>query len=244
MRKEVSQMIKKLLMACGALVAFAALALPAIASASPVLTENGVAVAVGQKITGTQVGTSSLTTTDGTRTQLECSTGTMTGELVKNNGTEIEGKITSALFGGTGGQATGEPKPECTGESAFGNASVTAVVSSLAPWCLKSIGTNEFTIIGGNCGGIASNLKFILATTVVGNCEYESTGHLVGTYTTGGTSVVLTLSNTTHGNNAGEGSTNGFKRIAGSIACPSSVSLDMQLTLETDSAEVKPLVIS
>lgn len=237
-------MIKKLLMACGALVAFAALALPAVASATPVLTENGAAVAVGKKITGTQVGTSKMTTTDGTRTQLECSTGVMTGELTKNNGTEIEGKITSALFGGTGAQATGEPKPECTGETGFGNTSITAVVSEKAPWCLRSINppANEFTVSGGACPG-GGNIKFIMATTLVGNCEFESTGHLVGTFTTS-SSAVLTLSNTTHGNNTGEGSTNGFKRIAGSVFCPSSGSLDMSFTLETDSPTVEPLNIS
>ncbi|MGN6587093.1 MAG: hypothetical protein ACTHKT_06405 [Solirubrobacterales bacterium] len=239
-------MPKKLLIVCGALVLFAALALPAVAFASPVLTENGVAVAAGQKFIFTQLGTSKMTSTDGTRTLLECSTGMITGELIKNTGTEIEGKITSDLFGGTGAQAPGEPKPECTGEAAFGNFSRTAVVSEKAPWCVKTINPpkDEFTIVGGNCGGVASNIKFIIATTLVGNCELETTGHLVGTYTTNGTSAVLTLNNTAHGSGVGEGSTNGFKKIAGSAFCPSSGSYDMSFTLETDEATVKPLTIS
>ncbi|MGN6585933.1 MAG: hypothetical protein ACTHKT_00450 [Solirubrobacterales bacterium] len=168
----------------------------------------------------------------------------MAGEVVKNNGTEVEAKVNSAVFGGTGSQATGEPAPECTGESAFGNASVTAVVSEKAPWCLKTIGTSEFTMIGGTCGGATSNIKFILVTTLVGSCEYESTGHLVGTHTTGGTSGTLTLSNTAHGNNTGEGSTNGFKRISGSVFCPSSISWEFPFELEKDSPVTEPLTFS
>lgn len=230
-------MKKKLLMACGALAACAAL--PAVASASAVLTENGVAVAAGQKITGTQVGNSKLTTTDGTKTELECTTGTMTGELKKNNGSEIQGEITSVSFGGTGGQQFAGQEPECTGE--VGNATVTPVVSSKAPWCLSAIGADEFTIIGGTCGGATSNIRFIIDTTSFGECEYESTAHIVGTYVTNGTSAILSVTNVVHSSGSER---NGFKRIRGGIACPSSGSLDMSFTLETDSAEIKPLVIS
>lgn len=229
-------MAKNLFTVCMGLTVLAALALPATASASPVLTENGVAVAVGKKITATQVGTSKFTNTEGTRTQLECSTGTMTGELTKNNGSEIEGKITSLLFGGTGPQATGEPMPECTGESIFGNVSVTAVVSSVAPWCVRSAGEDKFAISGGACPG-GGTLKLKTVTTLAGTCEYESTGSMGGTYNTGGTSATLTVT-------SGHGTENGFKLIAGGFACPTSYMYDMQFTLETDSATVEPLTIS
>ncbi|MGN6587092.1 MAG: hypothetical protein ACTHKT_06400 [Solirubrobacterales bacterium] len=232
-------MANKLIMSCTVLVAFTAL-VPAVVEASPVLTDNLISLPVGSKITGTQVGTSKITTTDGSRNQLECSTGSLTGELTKNNGTEIEANITSALFGGTGEQASGEPKPECTGESGLGKTSLTAVVSSSAPWCLKLLGFNEFKVSGGNCGGTVKNLRFIMATTIAGNCEFESTGSVFGTYTTDGTSAVFALVNKAHTESTG----NGFKRIAGSVFCPSSSSLDLSFTLETDTTEVKPLVIS
>jgi hypothetical protein len=44
----------------------------------------------------------------------------MTGRLTKNDGSNIEGTIHTAGFGGTGGQIVGDHEPECTGS--FGNA--------------------------------------------------------------------------------------------------------------------------
>jgi hypothetical protein len=231
-------MTRKLVMACMAVAAFAALALPAAASASPVLTENGVAVATGKKIVGTQVGTSTFTSTDGTRKQLVCSTGTLTGELTANTGSLIEGKVTSMLFGGTGGTNPNEPQePECTGESGFGNATVTGVVSTKAPWCLKTIGSDQWTLAG--CA--TEKIKWLMVTTLAGTCEYESTAHLVGTHSTGGTDGTMTATGETH--NGTGGNTNGFSKIAGSFLCPSSGTVDMTFTLETDETTTH-LVIS
>jgi len=79
-----------------ALIAFAAV--PALASASPVLTRAGVAVATGSAITG-QSTTVLFTTSSGTIT---CQTADLAGTLTKNNGTEVEGEITSASYTGTG----------------------------------------------------------------------------------------------------------------------------------------------
>src|SRR3954470_11894404 len=56
MGKELSHMKSKLIAACMAVAAFAAIALPATASASPVLTEAGAPVAVGSAITGLNEG--------------------------------------------------------------------------------------------------------------------------------------------------------------------------------------------
>ena len=232
-------MTKKLMMACMAVAAFAAFALPTAASASPVLTETGVKVEPPQLIVGTQVGNSFLTSTDGTRKQLTCSTGTMTGTLKENTGTHISGEITSATFGGTGAQAAGEPKPECTGESSFGNASVTALASTKSPWCLTSLSADKFTVSGGTCPKGGGTIKFIMVTTIAGSCEYESTSHIVGTYTTGGTSAILHVTNVAHSSGATE---NGFILVAGGFLCPTSGSLDMSFTLETENGH--PLVIS
>jgi hypothetical protein len=239
-RKEVSQMYKKIITACLALAALAAFVVPTAASASPELTApTGTTLAAGSKIIGTQIGISKLTDTSG-GTLLECTTGTMSGEVTKNNGTETEGKITSALFGGTGTQAAGEPKPECTANSffGFGNASVTAVVSEKAPWCLRAtsaMAKDEFTVSGGACPG-GGKIKFIMNTTGVGECEYESTGHVTGTFTTHPEDAVLTVSSST------PQTTNGFAKIRGSFACPSSGVLDMSFTLET--AAGAPIYIS
>lgn len=234
-------MSKKLLTLCMALVAFAALALPAVAAASPELgetlePEKWTKAEVGHKILATQLGSSKLTETSG-GLLLECSTGTMTGELTKNSGTEIEGKITSATFGGTGQQATGEPAPECTGATAFGNASVTPVVSEKAPWCISSKGEDKFSVNGGACPGTGT-VKFKMATTLVGTCEYESTGTVSGTYNTeaAGDAVLTIGSSQTQAER-------GFKLISGVFGCPTSGVLDMQFTLETDGTPNSPLYI-
>jgi len=244
MRKEVSVTTMKRLLSCMTLAAFVALVLSAVTLGSPVLTENGVAVTVGQKFMATQLGTSKITSTEGTSTVLECNRSKITGKVAKNSGMQFEGEIFSVLFGGTGGQAASEPEPECTGELPAWNLSYTWLVSEKSPWCLRTINApekDEFTIAGGKCGGITSNLKLITVATSAGSCEFESTGPLVGTYTTNGTSVVLKLVSVPHGSGSKE---NGFKQIAGSIFCPTSFSYDIEFTLETDEVIAKPLVIS
>jgi hypothetical protein len=224
-------MHKKIIGACLALAAFAAFAvLPAVASASPELTHpTGKTVPVGTKILGTLVGgTSTLTDTSG-NPLVHCTTATMTGEVTQNSGTSIQGKITSAIFGGTGPQEAMEPHPECTGT--FGNASVTALVSSAAPWCLKSTGGDGFSVSGGACPG-GGAIKFILKSTTVGECEYESTKAVTGTFATHPTDAVLTVTES------------GFTKIRGGFFCPSSGKLDMSFTLETHSPTVEPIYIS
>jgi hypothetical protein len=240
-------MRSKLIMACLALTAFAAFALPMAASASPELTHPTGTTMPANKgcpescILATQVGVGKLKDTHG-NTLIECSVGTMTGELTKNTGTEIEGKITSASFTGTGGVHDG--RNECTGG---GGATVTPVVSALAPWCLKTINApnDEWTL--GKCGG--EKIKFILEGTIPGTCEYESTAHIVGTYTTDtgvGEDAVLTASPIVHPNTQpGEATTNGFSKIAGGGLCPPSGTLETKFTLETDTtASADPLYIS
>jgi hypothetical protein len=222
-------MYKKLITACLGMAAFAAFVLPATASASPTLTAP-----TGTPYTGlikaTQVGHSTLWNTKKDTRQLTCTGGTMEGEVTRS-GTPIEGKITSAVFSGTGGVAH-NGLPECTGSV---NASVTASVTKLVPWCINSIGTDEFTIIG--CSG--ANLKFSMVTTGIGTCVYESTSHVVGHYTTHPADAVLTVTAVPHENGS---PTNGFKKIEGSFLCPTSGMLEMSFTLET--AAGQPIYIS
>jgi hypothetical protein len=236
-------MSKKIIMACMALVALAAFALPATASAAnnPLLTHpTGTAIPAGTKITATQVGSSFLWNTSNSKL-LECSTGTMTGELKTNSGGTVEGNISSAVFGGTGAQAAGEPEPECTALSFFG--SNTSVTTQGLPWCVKStplMAEDEFTVSGGACGGAASKIKFKLAPTGISECEYEATNAAIkGTFDTdtGGTptDALLTVKHSQQ---------TGFKRIAGGFLCPESGEIEMTFTLETDKTTKEPIYIS
>jgi len=245
-------MTKKIIMACMALVALAAFALPASASAAsdPQVTHpTGTLLATGTKITGTLVnGTSKMWNTEKTSVQLECTSATTTGELVKNSASSVEGKITSAIYSGSGGTAAGEPGSECTGTFGVGT-SVTPQVSAAAPWCLKALSTyaaDEFRIGSGNCGAGSGEgkVKFILAPTGLSACTYESTGIVAGTYTTDTTGdAVLTVAAVAH--NGTGGATNGFKKLeGGSFLCPTSSQLEMSFTLELDQETTTPVFIS
>lgn len=202
-----------------ALVAFAAV--PALASASPVLTNPpGTAVPVGTAIVGTNIGNTVMTTSLG---NIECQKSTVTGKVTKNNGTEIEGNIESASFTGSGSGGA------CT--TAFlGDVTVTP---KKLPWCLKAnakIGTDKFNLTSGACGG-GGVMEFTLDTAIAGECTYTKSA-VEGTYTTGGTQAVLTVSEQE------------FKKSAGGFLCPSTGKLDMKFGLETDGASPSPIIIS
>src|SRR3954451_21380377 len=149
-------MSKKLIASCLALFALAAFVLPAVASATPVLTHpTGTKLAAGTKITGTNIGETLLK--DGSGNILARYTNVkMTGELTKNTGTEIEGTITTATFQGTGGAGTGGMN-ECTGS--LGRMTVTTNGNNVdgenlangTPWCLKSGANDTFQVRGNAC---------------------------------------------------------------------------------------------
>jgi hypothetical protein len=226
-------MSKKIIMACMAVAAFAAFVMPATASATntPHLTEGVTPVAVGAKILGTNVGETRLKDTSG-NTILSCSTATMTGEVTKNSGGTVEGKISSATFAGTGLKQAAEPDTECTGS--LGNSGVTPL--SL-PWSLKStplMATDEFQITP-SAGG---KIKFKLAVTVPFSgtitCGYEAVGPIKGTGTTGTDLVHIPAT----------AAASGFNRIEGAFPCPTSGTLEMTFTLETDAAGNTPITIN
>jgi hypothetical protein len=226
-------MFKKLIGACMALAALAAFALPATASAanSPELCQDTPSpstechrLAVGTLIKATNVGETFLYETGGTEPVLKCTTATITGSITKNDGNNVEGKIETAIFGGTGGTQAGEPEPECTGAFDSG------VTTKGLPWCIKStslMAEDEFLVGSGTCP-TTGKVKFVLLRTKLfggtEECEYESTGPLKGTGTTNTDEVHINKSNT--------GS--GFTRVSGAFPCPSSGELKMTFTLETD----------
>jgi hypothetical protein len=240
MRKEVSQMSKKLITACMALAAFAAFAvLPSLASAKPVITHPTGTVlspAGSPTITATNTGITVMHTSLG---DLECNVAWFTGTLTNNSTAGgFEGDITTATFKGTGTKQAAEPDTECT--SPFGNAAITPLVSHTEPWCLEGTENNDsFKVRGGSCLAAAKPLEFIITPTIFGSpisCRYTraATSPVTGTFVTHTEGdAVFTVSNPVFGIAAGQ---SGF--------CPGSGELTMSFTGATDNATEEPLFIS
>jgi hypothetical protein len=230
--------MNKLITACMALVAFAALAVgPATASAAndPQLTDNaGKMVGAGTLFLGTQVNSMLIKDTSNNAI-VTCTAGEVTGTVVKNAMSTVEANITASGFGGAGEKQATEPNPECTGIVSAGFTG-----EKWGDWCLRStpaMADDEFQMRGEECAKAATNLKFILATTTIKDCEYEATGVLKGTYKTHPTDALLTFAPTS--------STTGFKRVgASSMFCPASATLELTLTLEKDAGTAEPFFIS
>jgi hypothetical protein len=224
-------MSKKLFAACLVIAAFAVV--PSLASANPVLTHpTGKVLAAPVKILATNVGETELVTSTGT---LKCTTAHLTGTLISNSTAGgAKGEITAATFGGTGGTAAGEPQPECTGTNFFTpNTSITP--ETTLPWCLETAAaTDTFTVKGGQCGSQVP-IKFRLAVTGVGTCEYERATTVNGTLVThgGGTNE-----------NTGAITNQSWGLIAGPGLCPSTGALTMRFELETDEAPFEKIYIS
>jgi hypothetical protein len=210
-RKEVSQMYKRVILACAALAAFAAFAvIPAVASASePVLTyPTGTIMPINTKIRAHNVNGNTKMTLPGGGA-VECSNSTMTGTLIQNNGV-VKGNVESASFKGT------ESEERCT--SPLGATKVT--VTSL-PWCLSSTEvTNGFEVRGGLCSEATRALTFTLDVAGL-SCSY-SRANVNGTFTTHPEDAILTISEIE------------FAKSGGSFLCPASGKLDMSFTLEHD----------
>jgi len=201
-----------------ALVAFAAV--PALASASPVLKESGTAVPLGSKIAGTNIGNTVMTTSAG---NIECQSSVMKGTVTKNSGTEIEGNIESATFTGTGSEG------KCT--TAF--LGDVKVEPKRLPWCIKAgvgkLAKDAFNVTSGTCSG-GGVMEFTLNSSLAGACTYTKSA-VEGTFNTGGTQAVLTVSEQE------------FVKSSGGFFCPSSGKLDMKFGLETNTETHPPLVI-
>jgi hypothetical protein len=203
-------MHKKLMMACMAIAAFAAFVIAPAASASPVLTHNGIVVPVGTEITAKNTGETKFTGS----INVNCSSAHLVGVVKKNNGTEIEGEIPVGKAHFTGTHSTGD----CTSTGLFTAPAAVAVTSKL---CLATVNKSDTVTVTG-CG---SSVQFKLTLTGLGPCEYAS-NTVLGTYTTNAEATVniseqvATLTNT------------------GSF-CPSSGKLDMDFDLYTNNASTQ-----
>jgi hypothetical protein len=169
-----------------------------------------------------------MLTTDPTGQVLyRCARSVLTGELVKNNGTEVEATITKAEFTGTG---------ECT--SVWGGVTVTTGVVNGLPWCLRatpSMAADEFQIRGGKCSEAPRKISYGLDGA--GACTYGRTEPLKGTFTTdtgvAPTDGLLHLVSQSFLKESGIG-----------FVCPTEYKWNMTFTLETDKATAEPLYFS
>ena len=219
-------MSKKLMTGLLALVALAAMALPAVASASPQIGETTTGnvfdpLTPPVAIRGTNVGETLMTDING-NVLLRCTSAQMDGTLNKNNGTEIEGTINTATFAGTGTNGA------CTGT--FGsNAEVTTNVGNGVPWCLKAGGklaSDEFQLRGNSCANTSRSITFVL-DTIFGACKYERSGAVSGTF-------ITDLKGLPEEDAKLTASKQEFPAEAGNpFGCPSAGYLDMTFTLET-----------
>jgi hypothetical protein len=241
-RKKVSQMSRKIIMACMAVVALAAFALPASASASKAtLEEAGVPLdpttkeCTGVKgticIRATNTDTVSTLTNASKEPLAECTNVSMTGYLLKNTHAAIEGTIAAASFNGTPGVT-----PHTTHcKSSFGTITVTTnPATNGLQWCLRSTETmaaDEVQIRGGSCTAAARPIRFILDSSVAGECTYERSAAVVGEVTTTPNPALIHIKEQE------------FPRIAGGFLCPSKGFLDLTMSLYTDTEKEEPLTV-
>lgn len=214
-------MHKKILAICAALVAFAIV--PAFASASPVLTEEGKAVGATAGITATNEGEIIFTTSAG---KVFCNKSTLSGTLTTNSGSEIAGNVENSSYTGTGEGG------KCTSEFL---GQITVDTAENLPWCIKAGGkltADTFEIRGGKCSETARNLTFTL-TGGLGTCRYTR-ANVTGSITTNSDTKELVI-----------GASQTFtKEEVSSALCPTSGTITGTYNLETSVSPFTSLTIS
>jgi hypothetical protein len=212
-------MSKKPMTGLLALVALAAVALPAVASASPELTQpTGTTVPTGSKVTGANIGDILMTDTN-MNIIYRCTSGDLSGELTKNSGTAIEANVTSASFAGTGTEGS------CTG-TFFSEPKFTFVIANGVPWCIRANNTmpaDEAQLRGGKCNETAREIRFALDLGSI-TCLYSRAANapIEGTLTTDkspeNSDAVVHIDHQL------------FKPVSVPFPCPEETLLDMQFT--------------
>lgn len=197
----------------------------ASAANSPLLVENGTALATGTTIEGVNVGVSKMTTSLGT---IECTTGKLSVlQLVANTTGDMELVLFSVKYGGTGPLSAGAEEPACTTKALLGGETTVTMNTATngLPWCLRSVSTmatDEFQIRGNSCSSASRPIRFALDVEGIGTCQYERSTAIPGTYTTSTTSSTLSISAVS------------FSAVSGNpFGCPSSLQLDSTFQLRT-----------
>lgn len=152
-RKEVPQMRKKLVVVCAAIAAFAAFVIAPVASASPILTSEGEAVAVGTSIKGNHTGVFDFTAPSYT---IICTEANMSATVTANSGTKIKMEIPA---GGITTAGTG-PGADCTSNWAPAHTTWSKI-------CIET-GTTD-NVIATGCG---ANITMTTNLTELAVCKY------------------------------------------------------------------------
>jgi hypothetical protein len=234
-------MSKKLILACMALAAFAAFALPGSASASPRLCETATGggepctnIAVGSLVKDTNIGNWVFATES--LGNVVCEGVTMTGNVTKNTGTNVEIDITSASFSGSG------TNNDCTGALET-SIQVSTNVGNGVPWCLfanTEMPADRFEVKGNACNAAKRSITFKLNITELVDCWYNRESNVVGTFKTDtatGEDAVFSFANQ-EWKLEKEESTSIF-----APKCPAAGLLTGQATVETDLVTASPLYI-
>lgn len=202
---------------CFALLLFALF--PAASLASPHLTDEKKAVAVGASLRFTQEEAVEFTSEIGT---FKCATSTMQGKVELNTGAHIEVQLESVSITGH------EAESQCSGP--LGKFKVTA---KNLPWCMEMGGmlaADTLEITGGKCSGEALPVT-VIADTEAGECRYSKEA-LAGTFNTGSVPATLKIANQTMTREAGS-----------SIFCPPTVKLTAEYLTETGTSPFNSVLI-
>jgi len=228
-------MHKKILGICAAMVAFAAFAIvPAMAAASPVLTEEGVPLLPGALITATSEGTSEF---NSGFINVACNDNWMTGSVVKNSNGAIEGTIEKASFNNKNASGVTE---DCSSNLGATKVTIPGLTNEggTQHWCIISnaeTGKDKAQIVPHSCGGSGGVFTFVLNNTPGGTiCRYSRSASINATYETNVSPATLKM----------EGEPEFTKDEPSSFFCsPTGKIKSLNFTLETDESTV-PLTIS
>jgi len=161
-------MYKKSITACVAIAAFAAFVVAPVASASPVLTSEGSAVAVGTTVKGSNTGVFKFQSSAGGYT-IECSSVGLDANVTANAGTKIQMESPAGGFTTTGTGTSGD----CT--ASWGPAKL-----AWGKMCFATVEKTDTVSVTG-CGG---NLTLTTNITGTADCLYAAASGS-GTFVTG-----------------------------------------------------------
>jgi hypothetical protein len=196
-------MHKKLLITCAAVAAFAAFVIAPAASASPVLTSEGKAVALGTTVKGSNTGIFKFQSSAGGYT-IECSSVSLDANVTANAGTKIQLEAAAGGFATSGTGTSGD----CT--ASWGPAKL-----AWGKMCFATVGgTDNVTLTG--CGG---NLTLTTNITGTADCLYAAASG-TGTFVTGA-DAKITVSSLPE------------KLTESSFFCPTEVQFSMVFDLTT-----------